>query len=82
MRKQPRVGERCTVMFLHGFTLFPIVDGEKEPIYFPGNIHLENCIFQEAFYDMYTMQHKYAIQVPMREQTWTVHVIQENVLFV
>lgn len=81
MEKTPQPGERCIVMFTHDFTQFTTVREEKKSISFQAGKAFENCIFQEAFHDPYTGQAKYAIQIPLKQQAWTVHVIQKIVRF-
>lgn len=72
-------GKQCSVIFLHGFSLFPLVNDRKRRITFPANVRFDNCTFLEAFYDQYAGQEKYALRIPLNEKTWTVHVAREKV---
>lgn len=79
----PQSGQNCTIIFLQPLTLYTVMSlKKKRPVSFPAYIPFAACIFQEAFYDPYTAQHKYAIQVPLAGKTWTVHVKQGQIAFV
>lgn len=81
MQIEPQPGQSCTVLFLKSFTQYTMMSSRRIAVSFPSGIPFDDCVFQEAFRDPYTGQDKYAIQVPLNEKIWTVHVPQKDVQF-
>lgn len=53
-----------------------------QTISLPAQITFYHCVFQEAYVDPYAGSvFMYAIQVPMPDHTWIVHVAQKDVHF-
>lgn len=81
MNCEPERGMPCSVMFKRAFTQFAMMRETRDRVDFPAGIRFDGCVLQEVFFDPYTQQAKYAIQVPFNEKTWTVHVAQDIVCF-
>lgn len=75
-------GDPCTVVFTRVLKLCTIMSIEKKIISFPARIPFRGCTFQEAYIDPYAGRIvMYAIQVPVQDETWIVHVTKDDVDF-
>lgn len=78
----PQPGQNCCILFFQPVTLYTTMSLEKKrPILFPAHIPFAGCVFQEAYFDPYTAQNKFAIQVPLCGKVWTTHVNQKDIQF-